>query len=252
MIIQETFAGGDSLIHRLDPRFKVIFACLFSVVTACSYQFVTLLAALTISILPAMLSKLNLGCLIKRLLVVNTFVALLWLVLPLTFDGTPEYRLGSLAISRPGILLCLQITLKSNAIVIALISLLATMPFATLGHALHRLHLPRKLVNLLMMTYRYVFVIEDEYHRLMRTLKMRNFNPGTNLHTYRTYAYLIGMLFVRALTRAEKVQQAMLCRGFKGQFYSLKTFSPQRPDWICAIVMTTMLTALLLLESILC
>lgn len=251
-MIQEAFANENSLIHRLDPRFKVIFATIFSVVTACSHQLMTLLAALVISILLAVLSKLNLSCVIKRLLVVNAFVALLWLVLPLTFDGTPVYRLGSLAVALPGILLCLQITLKSNGIVIALISLLATMPFATLGHALHQLHLPVKLVTLLMMTYRYVFVIEEEYLRLTRAMKMRNFRPGTNLHTYRTYAYLIGMLFVRALARAEKVQQAMLCRGFKGKFYSLGTFSPQRADWICAIVMTTMLAGLLLLESILC
>jgi cobalt/nickel transport system permease protein len=103
-------------------------------------------------------------------------------------------------------------------------ALVATMPFATAGHALHRLRVPDKIVHLLLMTYRYIFVLEQEYLRLGRAAAIRGFRPGTNLHTYRTYAYLVGMLFVKAVDRAERVRAAMLCRGFKGRFYSLQEF----------------------------
>ena len=60
-------------------------------------------------------------------------------------------------------------------------------------------------------------VLEEEYQRLARAARIRGFRAGTDLHTYRTYAYLVGMLFVRAADRAERVRNAMLCRGFNGQ-----------------------------------
>ena len=104
-------------------------------------------------------------------------------------------RIGSFSIYRPGVILAAQITLKSNAILLAFIALIATMSLATIGHALHRMGVPEKIVQLLLMTYRYVFVIEQEYQRLIRAAKIRGFRPGTNANTYRTYSHVIGMLF---------------------------------------------------------
>ena len=82
-----------------------------------------------------------------------------------------------------------QITLKSNAILLALVALVTTMNFSILGYALNWLHVSDKIVHLLLMTYRYVFVIDQEYQRLIRAARIRGFQPGTNLHTYKTYAY---------------------------------------------------------------
>jgi cobalt/nickel transport system permease protein len=141
-----------------------------------------------------------------------------------------------------------QITLKSNAILLAFIALCATMSLVTLGHALHRLGLPDKIVHLLLMTYRYIFVIEEEYLRLMRAAKIRGFRPGTAVNTYRTFAYVIGMLFVRSAARAERVHQAMLCRGFKGKFYSLQEFKTAKAGWLFSIIMTAIIMALIIVE----
>jgi cobalt/nickel transport system permease protein len=98
------------------------------------------------------------------------------------------------------------------------------------------------------MTYRYIFVIEQEYKRLLRAAKIRGFQPGTNLNTYRTYSYVIGMLFVRSAARAERVHQAMLCRGFKGKFYSLQEFQTGRAGWLFSIIMTVLVIGLALME----
>jgi cobalt/nickel transport system permease protein len=86
------------------------------------------------------------------------------------------------------------------------------------------LRLPDKLCHLLLFTYRYIYVFEQEFRRLVQAMKIRGFRPRTNLHTYRSYAYLAAMLLVRSFDRAERVFQAMLCRGFNGTFYSLRTF----------------------------
>jgi cobalt/nickel transport system permease protein len=56
------------------------------------------------------------------------------------------------------------------------------------------------------------------------------------------------MLFVRAAARAERVHQAMLCRGFKGKFYSLQDFHMSSASWIFALLMTVVIFGLLFME----
>jgi cobalt/nickel transport system permease protein len=223
-MLREPFATGDSFLHRLDPRIRLAAAVIYSCAVAVCREFPALLAALGIAIALIALARLKAAEIFKRLLVVNGLVVFIWAVVPFTFPGEALFRLGPLSAARAGVELAAQITLKSNAIVLAFMALVATMPFATAGHALHRMRVPDKIVHLLLMTYRYIFVLEQEYLRLGRAAAIRGFRPGTNLHTYRTYAYLVGMLFVKAVDRAERVRAAMLCRGFKGRFYSLQEF----------------------------
>ena len=127
-------------------------------------------------------------------------------------------------------------------------ALIATAPIVTLGQALRRLRLPDKLCHLLLFTYRYIYVFEQEYRRLVLAMKIRGFRPRTNLHTYRSYAYLAAMLLVRSFDRAERVFAAMRCRGFQGTFYSLRTFTWQRRDGIFLAGSLLILAALLCLE----
>lgn len=247
-MFNEAFAIGDSIIHRIDPRFKVVAAVVFSAVVAVSYRFPTLLAALLAAVILTLAAHLNLKVVARRLLVVVGFLVLLWALLPVTFKGEAIARIGPLTVTRPGVVMAAQISLKSIALLLVFIALIATMNFSTLGHALDRLHLSGKFVHLLLMTYRYIFVIEQEYQRMVRAAKIRGFRPGTNLHTYRTFAYFVAMLFVRAASRADRVYRAMRCRGFDGRLYCLADFPPRPSNWIFASIMTVAVTALALIE----
>lgn len=247
-MIREPFANGNSLIHRLDPRLKILSVTAYSFAVALSHQFTTLLCSLVISFLMIGLARLNMREVASRLAVVNGLILLLWVVLPLTFEGESLFSIGPFSVTRAGVLTSARITLKSNSILLAFISLAATSPLTTLGHAMNRLLVPDKIVHLLLMTYRYVFVIELEYERLVRAAKIRGFCPKTNMHTYKTYAYLIGMIFVRASDRADRVHKAMLCRGFKGKFYSLQEFSFTRLDLICSVFISGAIIGLGILE----
>jgi cobalt/nickel transport system permease protein len=169
-------------------------------------------------------------------------------VIPFTFPGEALFRIGPLSAAREGVELAAQITLKSNAIVLAFMAMVATMPFATAGHALHRLRVPDKIVHLLLMTYRYIFVLEQEYLRLARAAAIRGFRPGTNLHTYRTYAYLVGMLLVKAMDRADRVRWAMLCRGFKRTFHSLQEFRTGAGSVVFSLLMAAAVAGIVALE----
>ncbi|MCK5695917.1 MAG: cobalt ECF transporter T component CbiQ, partial [Desulfobacula sp.] len=86
--------------------------------------------------------------------------------------------------------------------------------------------------------------------RLLRAAKFRGFQPGTNLHSYKTFAYLAGMLFVRASVRAQKVYQAMLCRGFNQKFHTLDVYQANRLDSIFLLGIFAASLSLVLIEII--
>lgn len=248
-MIQEPFAAGHSFLHSIDPRYRLVAAVLFSFTVALSYRTTTLTSAVVSALVLVALARLNLSEVAKRLGVLLGFLLMIWIVLPITYDGPAMARIGPFDIAVEGIGLCLQITAKSISILTAFMALIATMTVATLGHTLGRFGIPAKIIYLALITYRYIFVIEQEYQRLITAIKIRGFHPGTNLHTYRTYAYLVGMLFVRAATRAQRVDQAMRCRGFQGKFYSLYRFSPTPNNYLFGLAFLILMALLLLLES---
>ncbi len=243
-MISEPFAIGTSPLHRLDPRFKIVAATLFTLIVAVLTRFGALGAALTVSVGLIFIARLGLKDVAKRLLIINTFIFFFWLVLPITVPGKTLWQMGPLTLTREGLVLAARLTLKSNAIVLAFIALVATQPIATVGHALGSLKVPSKLVQLLLLTYRYIFVIEQEYRRLSRSAIMRGFKPKTNLHTYKTYAYMVGILFVRAGLRAERVLQAMRCRGFNGRFHTLHHFNYSRQEHLWSLIFITAMVIL--------
>lgn len=249
-MMDEPFANGGSVIHRIDPRFRVTAAACYAFAVALSHGFASLAAAAGGSICLALLARLHPGRLFRRLLVVNGFIALFWIMLPLTYGGNSVYTIGPVDLSVDGIVMAAKLTVKSNAILLALIALLASQSFATLGQALHRLRVPGKLVFLLMLTYRYIFVIEQEYQKILRAVKIRGFQPATSLHSYKTLAYVIGMLFVRASHRADRVYRAMRCRGFSGRFYSLAEFPASPANWIFLGAVTVAVAGIICLEWI--
>jgi cobalt/nickel transport system permease protein len=247
-MLQEPFVLGKSFVHQLDPRIRLVSAGVFSIVVALSRNFQVLIAAVLIAFVLVILAQLPAREILKRIILVNSFNVLLWLVLPLTFQGPDALTLGPFRIYNAGITMAAQITLKSNAILLALIALIATMNLSVLGNALDWLHVPDKIVHLLLMTYRYVFLIEQEYQRLIRSAQIRGFRAGSNLHTYRTYASIVGMLLVRSAVRADRIYKAMLCRGFKRKFYSLHEFKAGKHEWLFATAMGGVILVLISLE----
>jgi cobalt/nickel transport system permease protein len=195
----------------------------------------TLFSALPAALLVVAIAKLEAITVFRRLTAVAGFLILIWFMLPLTFEGEIVARLGRLSFYREGIELSARISMKSVSIVLVFVALVATMPVHTLGHALYSFRLPAKLVFLLLITYRYIFVISGEYGRMRTAMRVRCFKSKTTIHSFKSIAYLIGMLFVRASLRAERIDQAMRLRGFNGRFYSLEDFEAyKRPPWIIA------------------
>lgn len=230
----EEFALGNSIIHRLDPRAKIIAAILFSAVVALNHSLVASASSFCFPIALVLLARISVTRLLRRMAAINAFMVMLWVVLPLTVPGKVVYSIGPVAIYQEGLISALSITLKSNAIILTVIALLGTSPVFALVHALSHLGMPDKLVHLFFFCFRYIHVIHQEFHALATAAKVRGFRPGTNWHTYRTYAHLVGMLLVRSFDRSARILDAMKCRGFRGRFYILHDYEMKKLDYLVA------------------
>jgi cobalt/nickel transport system permease protein len=140
----------------------------------------------------------------------------LLLLIPLSADGGPA-RLALIAA-------------KAGASVLLALVLLGTASLPATLHAAQCLRVPGLLVQLVLMTYRYTFVLADELARLRRALRVRGFRFRMNRHGYRTAGHVVGTLLVRGAERAEGVAAAMRCRGFDGRFRSTTAFHTTAAD----------------------
>lgn len=223
-MIEEPFAEGDSFLHRADPRAKLVLAAALACVLAVSPSWQAPALALCVGSGLVLWARLPVRAFWSRMLTVNGFVAFLWVFLPFSTPGDTALRLGPLAVTSQGLGLALLVSLKTNAIMLAFLALVATSDAASLGQALHRLHAPPKLVFLFLFTYRFIHVINEERQRLTQAARLRGFKARSNAHTYRTLASLLTMVLVGAMRRAEMTRRAMLLRGFNGSFTTLRTF----------------------------
>lgn len=168
----------------------------------------------------------------RRLLQVETLVILLFVTLPFAVSGTPLFVLGPLTASVEGVLRAGLVALKVSASVLVLMALLGSVEPARIGVALHALKLPEPLVRVFLLSVRYLSLIGDEARRLHDAMRARAFVPRSNRHTWQSYGYLIGMLLVRALDRARRVEEAMACRGYAGHFPHATLVAPANRDWL--------------------
>jgi cobalt/nickel transport system permease protein len=243
----EEFAEGNTFLHKLDPRIKLLILMPYIFVIAIMHGQKGPFIGLTFSVLLTVLAKLNMRRLLSRLIVVNVFVSLLWVFIPFSYSGEALFYIGSLKATREGILYALSITLKTNAIVLATIAILGTSGVFPLAHALVHLKVPNKFVHLFFFFYRYISVLHEEYTRLKNAMIIRSFSPGTNFHTYKSYAYLVGMLLVRGYERSQRIYNAMLCRGFAGKFPVINHFSLRKSDLVFGLLISMVTLVLILI-----
>ncbi|PWR22991.1 cobalt ECF transporter T component CbiQ [Zavarzinia aquatilis] len=174
-------------------------------------------AALAGAFALALISGQALRPLLHRLAHVEGFMVLLLVMLPFSVPGTPLVTLGPLVLSAEGLARAIGIALKTNAAILIVFALLGTVEPLRLGHAARGLGAPVRLVQLFLFTTRYVELFRDEIRRRREAMRARAFARRTSLHTFRAYGNLAGMVLVRALEKAARVEEAMRCRAFDGR-----------------------------------
>ena len=229
----DPYEPRDSSIHRLAPRAKFLAALAFIVFTALmptgAWPVYLLLLSVTVSV--AILSELRVSFLMKRSAVALPF-ALAAVTVIFTTPGTAWFQMPwgpwLITATGPGVVRFLSIVIKSWLAVQAAILLSATTSFPDLLVAMRAVHIPRLLVAIFAMMWRYLFVLSNEALRLMRAREARSASddlhgrPGGSLMWRgKVTGGMVGSLFVRSLERGERIHAAMTARGYDGEVRTL-------------------------------
>jgi cobalt/nickel transport system permease protein len=226
------FPQTDSVVHHLDPRWKLA-AALIAVIGVIVLQTLPAsAAALLLAVLLVIVSRLPARWYLARVGAAGLFLALFAVFLPLVVPGpeTQTWRLGPISISLAGAILALRLMAKALAILSLMLVLLATAPLDATLKAARALRVPGLLVQLVLLTIRYTFLLAAEFARMRVALRVRGYRNRVSRHCYRTIGHVSGTLLVRGYERAERVGQAMRCRGFDGRFRSLTEFRTTAAD----------------------
>jgi cobalt/nickel transport system permease protein len=214
----DQLAAGDSALHRLDARAKVLATLLFiiCVISFPKYEISSLIPFLIYPAAVVGLADLPAGYLVRKIALICPFALLVGIFNPL-FDRVPQVQVGALVLSG-GWLSCFSIVARAGLTVSAAMVLIAVTGFPAICRALARLGMPNPFAVQLLFLYRYIFVLMEEGGRASRARELRSF--GRKGKGAASYGSLLGNLLLRTWLKAERIHMAMLARGFTGELHS--------------------------------
>lgn len=259
-----------SVVHRLDPRVKFVLTLAFILTTALTPfgAWPAYIVLFSLALAAAMLSELGVGYVLKRALLALPF-ALAALPVLFTTAGPPllHVSLGPLAFTMTweGAARFASIAIKSWLSVQMAVVLVGSTPLPELLVAMRAVKIPRLLVAIVGLMWRYLFVLADEALRLLRARESRSASPrcagpvaGRGRRVGGSLAWracvaggMVGNLFLRAFDRADRIYAAMLSRGYDGEIRVLPLPAIHVGQWVVllaglAILMLLTLGSLLL------
>lgn len=255
----DAYHAEDSFWHRLDARVKLVLTLAFvlcvSLAPVGAWPVYILLLALVLSV--SILAELGPAFVLQRAFVALPF-ALAALPLLVTVQGAPLLSIPvgpwRLSVSAAGLERFLSIALKSWLSVQMAILLTATTPLPDLLLAMRALRLPKLLVAVLGLMWRYLAVLGDEALRMIRAREARSGSwqersGGTLGWRASVTGAMAGSLFLRGYERSERIYNAMLARGYDGTIRSFPLPPLSFRERVLVFLSLVVFLALLLLGS---
>ena len=240
----DELAVRSSAIHALHPAAKLLATVGYILVTL-SFDKYDLAGLAPMLLWPALLfsvSGIEVRTCFYKLRIVLPLVMAVGLFNPL-FDRAIILRLGSLTVSG-GVVSMLTLMLKGVFCLMASFLLMATTPIDNLCAALRQLHVPRMLVTLLLLTYRYVGVMTEELAVMTDAYHLRA--PGQKGVHVSAWGSFLGQLLLRSMDRAQELYSSMLLRGYHQHFHYADVRPFRRRDALyllgCALVFALLRT----------
>lgn len=221
------YITGDSFIHKLDPRIKLLGVMSFIVIIFLANNWLTYLVLALFVLLAVKLSEIDFRFFIRGVR------PLIWLILftvilqiLFTSGQTVYFRLGPLVVSQEGLINGGFIFMRFVLIIfMSTLMTLTTMPLS-LADAIEYLLRPFRVVKLptheialmLSIALRYVPTLMDETEKIMNAQRARgiDFGEGNIYQQMKSIVPLLIPLFVSSVTRAEELATAMEARGYSG------------------------------------
>ena len=213
----DELAARSSPIHALHPAAKLIVTIAYILVTLSfdKYDITGLLPMVLWPLLLFQISGVEMRSCFYKLRIVLPLVMAVGLFNPL-YDRAILLRIGGLAVSG-GIISMITLMLKGLFALMSSFLLMATTPIDSLCAGLRQLHVPKMLVTLLLLTYRYVGVMTEELAIMTDAYHLRA--PGQKGIHVSAWGSFLGQLLLRSMDRAQELYSSMLLRGYQQQFH---------------------------------
>lgn len=217
----DLMARGDSTLHRLDARAKVLVTLVFilSVVSSGRYEVSALLPFFIFPIAMIAISNIPPLFILRKIALLCPFVIIVGIFNPF-FDREVMLQLGPLSVSG-GWVSFTSIVIRSLLTVGTAFILVGVTGFTAVCQAMERLGMPQVFAVQLLFLYRYIFVLAEEGSRASRARELRS--CGKKGLGIGSFGSMVGHLLLRTWQRAERIHTAMLARGFTGQFHAAQT-----------------------------
>lgn len=206
------YAWGRGRLSRIDPRIKIASVAGLLTVNLLAATFLVPLI-LAVSMFLVMIAG---GIPYRRQLVMIAFpatFAIFIIASQTVFEGSETFaRIAWLDLHGDGFRRGLFLALRVVAGGLVVVMLGVTTPINRLCLALKWFRVPATFVEVVQLTYRYLFDIHAEYYRMRDAQRSRLgwSSPGTGLASSRL---LGGALFLRVYERGLRSSEAMSCRG---------------------------------------
>ena len=129
-----------------------------------------------------------------------------------------DLRLFTITITDNGLTTFLTVLIKSFLSILLVASMMLSTDEKELFHGLRKIKVPRIMVSIMFLMYRYVFLIREESRAGQMAINSRVFKRS-HYTVNRKLTYLMGNLFIKSFDRAENIYRSMESRGFTGEFH---------------------------------
>lgn len=221
-IVFDECSEGNSLLHRLDARVKVIcaFVAVVGIVILSHWQLALLVFISCLGLV--ILSKSSMRFYLRRLLYPFYIIIFIAIIQPFTFGSNVIAVVPGLLlpIYQEGVSFAILIFTRCIAAVAVLNLLIFVTPITTLMDSLAWFRIPSVIIDTMMLMFRYISIISEESERMYKAQQSRGGHSRSisYLKKLKNYGTLVGMLLIRSFDRAIKVGDAMASRGYTGKY----------------------------------
>ena len=219
----DELASQDSFIHELSAAVKlpVTIVYIITVMSFGKYDLSRLMPMVLLPVLLFQISGIPVRTCFYKLRIVLPLVMAVGLFNPF-FDRQVFFYMGRVPVTG-GVISMITLMLKGIFCLMASFLLVATTPFDSICAALRQFRLPKILVTLLLLTYRYISVMAEEVAVMTDAYHLRA--PGQKGIHISAWGSFLGQLLLRSMDRAQELYSSMLLRGYDHEFH----YAPSRP-----------------------
>lgn len=253
-LLQESFFAEEASkksgwLQPVDPRVKFLGFLFLILCSSFSRRLETIAIIYILSLVLAAGSRVfSLHLFRKVWLFIPLYTAII--AFPSIFVIPGDRIFGpQIPITAQGIKAALFLVLRVGTSVSLMLLLVLVTPWAKLLKALRSLFVPRLLVLMLLMTYRYIYLLLQTAGNIFLAKSSRRVGPDNWQTTGDWLGGMLGSLMGKSIQTSQEVQMAMISRGFSGEPHVLEEFSLRRKDFLWALAFVLFGLPALLLRS---